>query len=286
MQTEPINISAEFKVGLKDRQGREIRRIYVSSPEYVVYRTEDGIRVYVNDDHIAPSDRHSTRRFDDIGIELGRIYSLQPERLREVEAINRNIARAITQCLQGHLDAAKNLLSDAEARLIRLRRLQGRFQYLSGAFGLFFCASLAYLIAFYRGTPAEVLEVFCVAMFGGIGGFLSVASGVWTLDVDLDASSQLNAAAGASRIAIAIMGAIVAWLAIKADFLLGPFKQSSNAIYLAAVVAGFSEAFVPNIIRRVSDQPEKMRSLATQDKNSNVATIPGSLTTATDKTPT
>ena len=85
---------------------------------------------------------------------------------------------------------------------------------------------------------------------GAIGGFLSVAIGIWSLRIDLDANSWLNALAGASRIVIAALAAVVAYFAVESNIVLGELAKQPYGVYMAAVIAGFSETFIPSLLRR------------------------------------
>ena len=116
----------KFKIGENDLQGRQIEHIYVTGVDYVVYRTNQGIKVYTYDEYLPKEERVLWNNFLKISSQLGRIYALQPEELSKVESINKTIARAITQSIEGNLEEATKLLNDAESRLIRLRCLQGR----------------------------------------------------------------------------------------------------------------------------------------------------------------
>ena len=39
----------EFKIGILDNNGQEIRAIYHSTPDYVVYQTDSEIRYWIDD---------------------------------------------------------------------------------------------------------------------------------------------------------------------------------------------------------------------------------------------
>lgn len=245
--------SDEFIVGSKDPQGTEIVRIYGVSPEYVIYRTGTGLRVFTDEDEIPPEKRVYSNRFMEIGDELAKIYSLQPEELAKVESINKQIARAMHQCLEGKIEKAKFLLKEAESRLLRLRRLQGRIQYLTAASVGLMVLLLGLAVSVLCGSR-ELTEYLNVVVCGAIGGFLSVALNVWSLDIDPDASKELNILAGASRMVIAALAGIVAYFAVMSNLVFGALVTGGGGygLYMAATVAGFSESFVPNLIGNIS----------------------------------
>jgi hypothetical protein len=62
---------------------------------------------------------------------------------------------------------------------------------------------------------------------------------------------RANLIYGAFRIIIAAISAVIVVFLIGADLLLGPLKTSDNfdGFVIACVVAGFSERFVPNVLK-------------------------------------
>jgi len=101
----------DFKTRGVDNDGDRVEKIYTKSPEFVVYRTERSIRLDMDDD----SENLTTylNNHQKIGVDLARIYSWLPESLSWSEAINRQIARAMTTNVYGNYDDAKLMLAHA-----------------------------------------------------------------------------------------------------------------------------------------------------------------------------
>jgi len=248
----------DFKEGSKDPDGIKIKMVYTRHDEYVIYRgKKGGILYYIADEYLPKDERVYTGRILEIASEMAQVYSLQPEELRGVEVINTQIARAMAQCFEGKIDAAKKLLNDAARRLIRLRCLQTRLNYLFAA-ALTALVPLIFvmLIKFFNLFPnlPEISLYSKIFTFGALGGFLSVSLNVWQLDVDLDAGRLFNFAAGCSRIFIAIAAAFVAYYAIRAKLILGTIQENHYGTYVALIAAGFSESFIPNILTKFSEK--------------------------------
>jgi hypothetical protein len=98
---------------------------------------------------------------------------------------------------------------------------------------------------------------------GALGAFLSVITGVRSIDVDIDLKKWEHIFAGATRILIGVVGALVIGLALDSKFIdptLGGQQPSSPgtgsldrllALYLMfAFIGGFSESLVPNLLRK------------------------------------
>jgi hypothetical protein len=108
----------------------------------------------------------------------------------------------------------------------------------------------------------SALRFAAVGTFGAIGGFLSVSIGLHKLRIDPDTDWKINAVAGASRIVIAIIGSIFVYLAIVSKLVLGNLSlaDSEAGLYAISLAAGFSETFVPNILRHLTSETEEGRA--------------------------
>ncbi len=255
---------ADFKVGSKEITNYKIQHIYIQTADYVIYRTKEGLRYYIADEFLPEDEKIYFKRFLEIGPELAKILSLQPEEIKSVESINKQVSRAMYLCFEDKPEFAKELLIDAQERLIRLRCLQGRLNYLYSAFFIalvpFVCLLLFKFSNLFSGIPE--IDIYAkITTFGALGGFLSVSLNVWKLEIDLDARRNFNFTAGSSRIFIAIAAAILAFYAIKAKFILGTLHENDYGTYVALIAAGFSESFIPNIISKISkEEGEEIKS--------------------------
>lgn len=234
----------DFKPGTKDNAHEQIEKIYSKSLSTVVYRTDRAIRIDIDDEHndaLEIGNRHYR-----LSINLARIYSLLPEDLSSTESINRLVARAITANAAGLSDDAKQILAQAEERLVKLKTIQGRLQYTLSALTL---VLFVFFISLCNGlTTAPIL--FNIVLLGSLGGVLSIALGFSSLEIDLDASGKVNCLIGSSRILIAIAASIFSYFAIQTDVAFSFVAKAPNnsGFYMIAMVAGFAEMLVPNIM--------------------------------------
>lgn len=243
----------DFLVDQSDNDGSVIVKIYYKSLEYVVYRTKSAIRIDFDD--ACPSLKTYTDNHYRLGVELARVYSWLPESLSWSEPINRQIARAIVVNIQGMRDDAVAMLNHAEARIIKLKKIQGRLEY---AISSLVVAALFWLILILFQLPSlRKDEIYAaVSLCGALGGVLSVAIGYSNLEIDVDANIWTNCLIGASRIFISIIAALFVYFAVASEAALSFLGKmaSLNGIYLACMIAGFSERLVPNIMSNLSSQ--------------------------------
>ncbi len=261
-----VGDTSSFSKGKLDRQNRLIVEVYGTMKEWVVYRTINNlVRIETADDHLKPEERLHLHNLNETAVETARIHALRPDSLRHSNiSILGQIARGQIQCLQGNFDQAKEMLADAESRLRRLRTIEGRFQYhIAGSIVvLLFVASL--LLPFF--FPDLRLTIHKILVCGSIGGLLSMSIGIGKLEIDPYADWRINALAGVSRIVIAVLASTFIYFAMQAGLIFSSFSESSPyAIYALAIVAGFSETFVPNIIRNVETSSDKESNRSKSD---------------------
>jgi hypothetical protein len=104
-----------------------------------------------------------------------------------------------------------------------------------------------------------------VAFCGALGGTISVSLGFSKLEVDIDADVTTNCLIGGSRIVISIAAAIFSYFALKSGVAFSFFANDSNlfGVYVVAMIAGFSEMLIPNIMTNLSNQNETNGKTAT-----------------------
>ncbi|GLO50861.1 hypothetical protein PPUN110474_22610 [Pseudomonas putida] len=234
----------DYRVKIKDNDKERVIKIYSKSLSFIVYRTERAIRIDIDDEH--KDAKILGERHYKLSVSLARIYSLLPETLSKSESINRLVARAITANIVGHHEDAKQILAQAEDRLVKLKTIQGRLQYTLSALAL---VLIVFMISLFNGLASAPI-LFNIILLGSLGGVLSIALGFSSLEIDLDASGKVNCLIGCSRILIAIAASVFSYFAIRTDvaFSFVAKAPENSGFYMVAMVAGFAEMLVPNIM--------------------------------------
>ena len=240
----------DYKIGEDDNDNLPIRKIYSKLPGYTVYRTDNAIRIDIDDDHELCNTYASNHQ--SLSVDLARIYSWLPEELSGSESINRLVGRAITTNASGNKEAAKAILAQAEQRIVKLKTIEGRLQYTLSAFIL---VLFVFVFSLFFGMASAPI-LLNVALCGGLGGVLSIALGFSSLEIDLDASRTVNCLIGCSRILIAITAAIFSYFAIKTDVAFSFVSKAPDfsGFYMIAMVSGFIEMLVPNIMSNLAKE--------------------------------
>lgn len=240
----------DYKIGNPDNDGVPVKKIYAKAIDYVIYRTDTSIRIDMDDD--SPKMQEYAANHYKIGIDLARIYSWLPEKLSWSEPINKQIARAMATNVAGNYDDAKAMLAHAEERIIKLKIIQGRIQYTLSAFLIVLTMSFVAMITSSCGASLLPKIMLC----GALGGVLSIAVGYNSLTIDIDANWKTNSLIGGSRIVIAIIASLFSYFAIQSGIAFSFIQesQSNYGAYLIAMIAGFAEMLVPNMMNNLASE--------------------------------
>ena len=240
----------DFRIGALDNSGEKISRIYFQSADYVIYRSRSTIYVDIDDDSEDLERLHDANMR--IASVLARVYSFLPGNLNWIEPINKQIARAVALNLSGATPQARDMLGDVELRVRRLKVISGRLQYTVSSL---LTAATITLANFWLNSPAASggavgVSHTQIATCGALGGFLSVVLGFRVIEIDCDANWFLNCLIGSSRILVAMVAAVFAYFVVKSGIALQPLAEANSpyGFYTVAILAGFSERFVPNIM--------------------------------------
>lgn len=272
---KPAKLVVDYRIGGLDKRGRRVLDILWATKDFVIFQHAKGISPHFSDDD--EESREQAKRYMNLGPYLSRINALLPSFTEDNQSsdqynwsffhtpnafLYRETARAIANALSGNHDLAIDILAFVEARLIARRRTQGQFLYLLTCTVIL---AIVMLIVFAHEYWIALSidfwpyrELVRVAACGTIGGFISVAIGIRKLDVDPDTRWWVNAFYGFIRLTIAFLSAVVLYFLIKGKLIFEPlFTETSDqavfTLYAFAVAAGFSETFIPNILRKTEE---------------------------------
>jgi hypothetical protein len=236
----------DFKPGAKDSFGRVIKSIIGRHRHMVVYITNDGV--------------------------VGWDYKELPERLRPGVAEFQFLDGLASYCLPKKLrGTAANLLAKSlyagllcedgqnpinkfdDVRHFIVDRASGRARLYYILWSLLFVLVIGILIL--RQSQWQMPTIPLVGVLGGlIGAAISIIQRGWKLPVDPLCSVPHLALQGLIRVVLgAIFGAFLV-IASKANLTLGTISGDTWALFSFSVAAGFSERFVPDLLKHSLDK--------------------------------
>jgi hypothetical protein len=285
-----------YRVGGSDDAGRRISGIYFATDEFVIYEAADLTMSTAAD---MPSQvRFYIAGGNDAGKALRKkIAGLMAirsaiELLRSHEEISsdekawagRELARAIATAFESEDETPPpaEFLAGTFTRLQSRLKSYFRKKYIASNLAAFAVVTLVLigLIVIFGNYCQDVelkmhefklvwiAEYALYAIFGAIGSLLSVGIGVRNIDPDTDLRKWEHRFTGGARILIGVIGAIIVALAIDANLINPQLSAEATGspplpVYLLlSLLAGFSESFAPNLLRRASnkvspEEPEK-----------------------------
>ena len=253
--TEKIKLIA---IGGKDPSGNNIAHVLASGNEYAIYEIDHSdinyrLRVIIdgNDDE---SEKAIIEKFNKVKqkyIEAkGLLY-----RSSNYGMMKNRVAHMLSTCFTSETidgNAEFDKLID-EIKKEHEDSLKSRTCYIAPCIvltALFFIWALS----IYSGKSSHPIywQVVIALLASSIGGSISILSNVRKLHLEEYTSRLYYFFIGIERVFLSCIAGAVAFIAVKAGFLLPALSASSEwTMMMILVVAGFSESYVPGIIGKV-----------------------------------
>ncbi len=175
---------------------------------------------------------------------------------------------ALASGLDGHEEQAFKALDDLERQIRNYLETSGRTHYLVTSTILLVLTGMVWVVSlslssfsdlqfFQAGQSFENYQIqIKMVLLGGLGGWLSLLQGYRSLDTQGEDSFVVNFALASARILTAMICGLVSYWMIEADLFLGIIQKSPAGYNVIAVLAGFSERMVPNLLNRLGQKVE------------------------------
>lgn len=241
---------------------KKVRTLVLKTQEFVVYLDDELFVEWGITDSLS---RRWKSEWDSVLNEVSALEAEPIEGLNEiqVESFRRMLAESVARILDtGNISEAQAMFERARGWLRARCVDSGRRWYLCAALVAAAIVSLAGLVFWVSRDRLSValgsgaVRAAVGASAGGVGALASVALGVAARPVDSRIGRALHLLDGGLRIVSGCLGAFFVALAINARMFIAPLIDTSNqtsAILLFGFVAGMSERFVPNLVRRFEE---------------------------------
>jgi hypothetical protein len=257
-----------YRAGQGDRAGRKIDRLYAVGDDYVIYFS--GCELFYE---IGPSITQDLGKAD---VALARINWLlplvDPEDTKSVRYQDKYstlelVVDAFEMIFCGEVEEGESILEDNRDKLQTAAEGRRRLFYQAGAVCPTLLLWLVYLSLHRLGYVPNGWEPWMLAAaLSMAGGAFSVFLNLGSLQVTINQPQLFLGTAGATRSGVALLAGVGALLAMRASMVAGfayrtPSGPPSVRDGLVVVemffcfLAGFSETFVPNILRNSEKNP-------------------------------
>jgi hypothetical protein len=255
---------ADYKPGEKDVNGNKIDSIHARCDEFVIYFCKDDgtsdLYFECTEELLATTESPSAQ--------LAKINRLVTENERKRRKTLECVADAFEMWLCGQHNESLQILKDIVAQLEMWRTTKGRMYYQFSALVAPVLLWIIYIVIVGfsysdKGLSSltfifDALPWLLAAALGATGGFFSVCLNLPKITVNMNQEIKDLLSAGGTRAAIALIAAVACLLAFRGKIILGlaePAAPLAEDIILSAPVmfflflAGFSETFIPNVLR-------------------------------------
>ncbi|HXB41901.1 MAG TPA: hypothetical protein VNZ49_15270 [Bacteroidia bacterium] len=160
-----------------------------------------------------------------------------------------------------------------------------------------FCRSYNYYITEYpkmHVVDEQILFVLYIVTFAALGGLFSVAINIDKHQEKISSRVKwgIHSFTGVFRILIAMLSGLTLYVLLNSKIIEIGFQKTSKGdyghfiYYALAIVAGFSQTFIPNLMRKVEDTVDKPDTTTTATATATTTAITTTNTTNTDTTGT
>lgn len=246
-----------FKPG-DELSGEIIRTIYCSSNNYIVYATKKNKNaIYYKANSLEPK---SLSQINSILVEINGLS----KRIKKSQRYNSEIAHAYAECFEKNQSAAINILENLKILMNKDFIHQAKINYILCNLILIVLNTLISLSLYYTKSFVSYgpfIEYFTIATFGSYGGFLSTIFKINNLNFEEEGNKNLLFYLAISRVFISMVSSIIIYVLIKSNLLLCIFNKEGNVyvFYMFAIVAGFSESFIPDILKKIQNSTDETK---------------------------
>lgn len=238
----------DWKVGQKRHDGVVSRIFQSRSDKFIIYELDNSGRV------IFDSKEDIGLSFSNIQVDwIETLNLLHSKRLNE--RYIHKIAGVLSLCLQGKAEVAKERLLIIKKSIETRKTTVGRIEYLVGAtiFAILLIGSILTITKFYLFDDSEYFIMCKVAIFGILGGILSVSVGLKSIRVEVENTMTLfYGVVGSTRVVVSAISSVAVYVLIKSQLVLGVIQESNDFVFYGiGLISGFSESYVPNLLRKV-----------------------------------
>ena len=245
----------DYEHGKEDINGHVIESIHTRCPDFVIYFCkQDGLSdlYYECTDGLLKTTATPNAHL----AKINRLVSDNEKQRRETLEC---VADAFEMWLCGQTKESEAILTEIIEQLAVWRETRGRLSYQSAA--LFAAiATWALYLCNRNGAWLLLLDPWLLAAaLGATGGFFSVCLNLASIKVNVNQSSSQLYIAGATRAAVALIAAVACLLAVRGKIILGLAATAETAgaqetgipaaVLFFLFLAGFSETFIPNVLR-------------------------------------
>jgi hypothetical protein len=240
-----------YKVGDKGACGETISFIVGHSPDIIVYRDSNGhIQWETKDDVLTSSQARANNEYDKLNFKILSFISAKRKESFEMQlaqALFRGLSESTEQEVLKHFEASLKSISQEIYS-------NSAFYYVlfAGILTALYSGAIAILITFFLAGSHRIIVLGSLA--GAVGAFASILFRGNKLKLREYESPRTLGFQGTTRIFLGIIFGGFSIYAINANMVLGILSSDHCSVIAMAFISGFSERFVPELVKSLEKQ--------------------------------
>lgn len=235
-----------LKIGEKDNGGDTIENIFARNEgKYLIYsNTKGSIKLVAEDEAL-------TSKNPEINEALMKIADYTRANAVINKKFQNSIAYALKVLYDGYGDTCLKSLNSTYEQIQKHLKRKAEIAYLTGGLVMVLFNLVTYFLIYKFGNLNDFgYIIFSAVALSSLGGFLSIATSVKNIVVDLQNTERIIALLGGLRIVIAMISGVAVYYLIESNFFLAFLGDLNNinAMYVAFFLSGFSEKLIPNLL--------------------------------------
>lgn len=249
----------QYKGGGKDVGDLDIEEMIHRSLRGAIYLTKGDNLTWDEEDNLGPHWYRSTAEAINLLTPVKSTIKNRTDRNRALKMLAAGLVRALEKKAadpdEDYMAKAREFIAARELEILRL-------WYFGAAFATVLVTTIA-LTIITRRVLSSPKEFFIAALCGGAGAMISVSERFRSINVERYSSRRFTALGGSSRIFFGFMFGAVFLLFQKGGVLLSVANGQPFLLAAAALVAGFSERAIPEVLAQVEHQITASKSSKT-----------------------
>lgn len=250
--TTNIKSLADYNEGDLFR-GETITTLYAAKSDFLIFEGDKSGEVTVATDD--PQLRKLASEISPWIIVITGYLEKEKEKRKFVD----QIGLAYTEAISGDIENAKKICDKIIQRIEVYKLNIGRFYYLLSCLSVVIITLIiSYFLKRYKFIP-EIIPHFYMMTYASIGGFLSVAKDIKKIQIESSEFGWFQFFYGGIRILTAMFSGLIVYVLIQSKLVFPVLTEEGNgyAIAVIAFLSGFSETFLPNLLKQVENKGQE-----------------------------
>ncbi|CUN04990.1 hypothetical protein [Agathobacter rectalis] len=167
--------------------------------------------------------------------------------------INAQKAAALNEFFCENEDESKKILEDCIKNIEDKELIKKKCYYIGVYLGVTVLILAIVVIIKWLFPNFKYINYGYIVLFGAFGGFISLNTRLPKIKFELYENIVAYVVVSFYKVIFSCVSSIIAYFLLQSDMFFSPLKNTEGAIYVVAVLAGFSESLLPNIFASIEN---------------------------------